>query len=272
MRAFDFEDWDDEDETSGGGVGSLLLGVGLGVGLMYLLDPDRGAQRRSWMKDKAVHWQHQIKDVSAKTSRDVAQRTRGLVARTRLAFQKETDVPDLKLIERVRAAMGRKVSHPRAIVVDANDGIVTLAGPVLAEEVDRLLATVAKVRGVQGIENELEVHSAPYGVPELQGDVGPRTGTPNLWMRTWPPATRLWAGVGGLGLLAFGLPRRTVGGYASGIAGTALLLRALTNSPQILPARGGRDEQGSQEDEQDFGEEGSRDEGEIAEPAFDARS
>ena len=58
----------------------------------------------------------------------------------------------------MRSRIGRVVSHPHAIRVTARAGRVTLRGPILAEEVDELLACVSAVQGVTGVENWLEVH------------------------------------------------------------------------------------------------------------------
>lgn len=47
---------------------------------------------------------------------------------------------------RVRSRLGVLVGHPRSMDVAVHEGRVTLRGPVLAEEVDRPLAGVARVR------------------------------------------------------------------------------------------------------------------------------
>lgn len=44
--------------------GSLINGVVLGAGLMYLLDPDRGARRRSVRRDQVVHLLHETTHTS----------------------------------------------------------------------------------------------------------------------------------------------------------------------------------------------------------------
>ena len=233
-RAVDEIEEEAEIERGATGLIAFLGGVGVGVGLMYLLDPERGAQRRSWMRDKAVHWRHRIADAAEATSRDVAQRTRGLVARTRSRFRHE-DVPDDTLVERVRAEMGRKVSHPRAIDVTAEQGVVTLRGPVFASEADRLLACVERVPGVEDVVNELEVHATAIGVPALQG--GSELEPPIAWWaRGWTPSDRLAAGVVGAGCVAYGARARGLAGAGLGVLGGALLFRAITN----VPARSGR--------------------------------
>ncbi len=69
----------------------------------------------------------------------------------------------------MRAELGRFVSHPRAIAVTVEDGQVRLRGPILAQEVDHLRAAIAKVGGVAGVEDALEVHESAGEVPGLQG-------------------------------------------------------------------------------------------------------
>jgi osmotically-inducible protein OsmY len=136
---------------------NLIGGIGIGIALMYYFDPDRGARRRKLLADQIRSMASQSDDAIGKTSRDLRNRTRGLVAETRARLSGETP-DDVVLVERVRSAMGRVVSHPSAIEVAAAHGRVTLRGAVLAHEVDDLLATVAAVRGVADVDNHLEVH------------------------------------------------------------------------------------------------------------------
>ncbi len=42
--------------AAGGFCGGLLFGVGIGAALMYVLDPDKGQDRRTLIKDKATTW------------------------------------------------------------------------------------------------------------------------------------------------------------------------------------------------------------------------
>ncbi len=70
---------------------------------------------------------------------------------------------------RVRSAIGRAVSNPSAIEVRAENGRITLSGPVLTAEVSELLATVRGVRGVQEVSNQLQTREQPGNVPGLQG-------------------------------------------------------------------------------------------------------
>lgn len=78
-------------------------------------------------------------------------------------------VDDRPLLEHVRAKLGRACSHPRAIDVDDADGAITLCGPILAIEIDNVLATVRGVCGVLSVTNALEPRESAEGVPALQG-------------------------------------------------------------------------------------------------------
>jgi osmotically-inducible protein OsmY len=148
---------------------SKLIGVLIGgAGLMYLLDPDRGARRRALVRDQVARARHKLGDRLDATARDLGNRTRGTLAEARSRFRKEA-VDDAVLHERVRSEIGHAVSHPGAIEENVSDGRVTLRGPVLAHELDGLLRAVRRVRGVSEVRNELEVHQEAGDVPSLQG-------------------------------------------------------------------------------------------------------
>jgi uncharacterized membrane protein len=214
--------------------GKLITGVVVGAGAMYLLDPDRGARRRSLLRDRGVHAGHKLGDGLAATARDARNRTRGTAAALRARFRTE-EPGDEVLHERVRSAIGRVVSHPGAIAVVVTGDRVTLTGQVLADEVDELIQTVAQVRGVSEVRNELEMYQSPAGVPSLQGPGRPRGTRPDVLQNRWAPATRLLAGVAGGVLLAQGIRSRGLVGRSLSAAGVGLLTRALSNtSPRQL--------------------------------------
>jgi len=98
-----------------------------------------------------------IDDAIAKTSCDLSNRARGVVAEAGSVVSGQR-VPDDILVARVESKIGRVVSHPGAIDVRAKDGRVTLRGPVLASEVNNLIGGVRSVRGVTDVEDQLTVH------------------------------------------------------------------------------------------------------------------
>ncbi|HEX6625995.1 MAG TPA: BON domain-containing protein [Pyrinomonadaceae bacterium] len=148
----------------------LLTGAGIGAAIMYILDPDRGNRRRALARDKLVAAGNKTSMYAGKLSRDLGNRAQGLVAETRARFRGE-QVSDDVLVDRVKAELGRHAVHHRALDITANGGRVTLQGPALASEVDELLSAVASVRGVQGVDNQLEVHERADGISSLQGEV-----------------------------------------------------------------------------------------------------
>lgn len=150
---------------------AFLIGLGLGGALMYVLDPDRGNRRRALVRDQAIHLGKQVQGLAGEAgrrSRYYSGKLQGGMATTRSRLGSE-QVDDHVLVERVRAAMGRAVSHPRAIAISAREGHVVLSGPVLARDVEGLIDTVERVPGVRSIENRLDVHEQPGNIPSLQG-------------------------------------------------------------------------------------------------------
>jgi len=204
----------------------------LGGIAMYMLDPDRGKRRRALIGDKAYSIVSDTRQALGAASRDAAHRIEGLRARARRLVS-DTPVPDdLQLIERVRARMGRLVSHPHAIQVGANNGRVTLSGPVLRHEVPRLLDAIRTVWGVASVEDGLVVHDSSESISSLQGGGTADRKRPSARTRArWAPALQGAAIVGG-GLLAlYGLRDRSPLGVILAGGGTALLLRGATNLP-----------------------------------------
>jgi uncharacterized membrane protein len=196
---------------------------------MYFLDPYQGRRRRALVRDKFWSAWVQSSDLLAKAARDLGNRASGIMAEARYAFAEE-DVDDATLVARVRSQVGRAVSHPRAIEVTATQGRVTLRGPILAHEVARLLQMVRSVRGVQALDNQLDVHEQADNIPGLQGRGTPRRGhVPELLQSNWTPALRALVGAAGGALTLSGLTQRGVLGLATGLVGAGMLARAVTN-------------------------------------------
>jgi uncharacterized membrane protein len=207
----------------------LVGGMGLGAALMYLLDPDAGKRRRAVLRDKAGRAASQAREALAAAGQDLVNRATGLAAQARGRLQAE-EAPDAVLVERVRSQIGRLVRHPRSVEVSAQQGRVTLTGPVLADEAEALRAGVAAVPGVRGVADRLEVHGEPGGVPGLQG-AGKTARDWTGWPSDWPPSVRLLAALAGTALTAYGVSRRSPLACVAGAAGLGLLARGLTNTP-----------------------------------------
>src|SRR5262245_4041237 len=111
------------------GILPYLAGAGSGLVAAWLLDPQLGRRRRAMLRDKAVRTVHEVTGVVDTGVRDLAHRAKGRVATTRGRFSR-AEVDDDVLCERVRAELGRCVSHPHAIQVTCASGQVTLSGPI----------------------------------------------------------------------------------------------------------------------------------------------
>ena len=188
---------------------ALLTGIGIGAALAYILDPGRGARRRALVRDKVVRGSRLTRDGLDATMRDMSNRAHGIVAATRGRFSHDyTD--NETLVERVRAKLGRASSHARAIDVYADDGCVTLRGPILASELNGVLATVAGVRGVESVVSELEPHESAERIPSLQGEGRIPGPSIDVLQRNWAPATRALVSLGALaaGATALAYARR----------------------------------------------------------------
>jgi osmotically-inducible protein OsmY len=143
-------------------------GAGLGAGLMYLLDPQGGKQRRTLARDKATQAYSASSGAVRKSATGLGSRGRSLATGAG-AFLSRDGVRDRVLAERIRSKLGRWVSHPDAVQVEVNEGNVKLRGHVLATNSADLLLKVSQLKGVQSVESELEIHSSADGVDALQG-------------------------------------------------------------------------------------------------------
>jgi len=200
----------------------MLYSAAAGALAMYFLDPQGGRRRRARTRDKLAHAQRRLRNAYDVTARDARHRMNGLQAMSRRFLRRESAPPDEKLVGRVRAILGRYVSHPHAIEVCATDGRVTLSGPILEAEVQRLLGVVKHVPGARSVENRLSVHQEAGNVSSLQGGVQRRGQRFELLQANWSPSARLVVGTAGLALLLRG-------GLIGRLGGAALLARAISN-------------------------------------------
>ena len=179
----------------------MWIGIGIGAAVAFMADPRGGRRRRALARDQFVRAGRKTRDALDATARDFANRTSGVLAATRGRL-KAGDVDDHRLIERVRARLGRVCSHPRAVDVEARGGTVTLRGPILAGEIESVLSTVRAVRGVQSVTNLLESHQSAEGIPALQGEGSTADPSLDLLQRNWAPATQALVSAAGLAATA----------------------------------------------------------------------
>jgi hypothetical protein len=103
------------------------------------------------------------------TARHVADQVKGVLATGNVdRVSSRHPENDAQLRERVMARLGHFVSHPGAIEVSVNDGVVRVSGQVLAQELDGLLTQLTRLPGVHKVHNALGVLQDPSGFGEAQ--------------------------------------------------------------------------------------------------------
>ena len=224
MGRHNHEEWDELPGMALSALGCFAAGAGL----MYLLDPNRGAYRRHVMRDKTVSALNESGTGLRRTGQYLRDSSRGLVAETRARFRHEV-ASDYKIGARVRSAMGRVVSHPSAVWVSVVDGNVTLCGEVLAGEHKALLAAANGARGVRSVVDQLNVHESAAGVASLQGEGRTAPSGDSVMRESWSPLTRTLVGLTGGAMGLYGAIRRDWLGAGLGLLGLGMATRGATN-------------------------------------------
>jgi hypothetical protein len=150
---------------------NFFTGALLGAGILYLMDPDRGERRRALVRDKFVRFGNDARWYANKQMRNANNHVRGTVAEYYSRWRDSRgEVSDEVLEERVRAQIGHVVSHPGSLDVVATGGHVTIAGPVLRGESEKLRERLDVTRGVRDYDLRVEEHDSAENVPGLQGE------------------------------------------------------------------------------------------------------
>ncbi|HVE52817.1 MAG TPA: BON domain-containing protein [Ramlibacter sp.] len=123
---------------------------------MYYLDPELGAQRRALLAEL-------VRGGLPGSARPP--HGRGRYARHMRDAPVHADPrSDAELRERIQLRLGRMVSHPRAIRVDVEDGVVRLSGRVLAKEHAGLLEQVRQMAGMHELVDAMSAHDLPHEI------------------------------------------------------------------------------------------------------------
>lgn len=167
---------------------SVLTSAGIGAALVYLFDPVSGNRRRALVRERASKSVHDAQRFLDIASRDLQNRSLGMMEemRSRMAGQK---VDDDKLVRRVAAKLGHHMMRAKDVGITAEDGVVTLQGPVLSSEIDAVLRAIGRIPGVREVRSQLEIHEPSDEMQHTQ-------------RKKWTPARRLAMGSAGLILAA----------------------------------------------------------------------
>lgn len=126
---------------------ATLGAAAAGALAMYYLDPELGARRRALL---------------AELVRDgLPAGRRPRLRRPRAAALQADPRSDAELRDRLQSRLGRLVSHPGALRVDVDQGVVRLGGRVLAKEREGLLEQVRQLPGVKDVVDAMIAHDHP---------------------------------------------------------------------------------------------------------------
>src|SRR5690606_16914543 len=114
--------------------------------------------RRALVRDQVVHAGHELEETARSTARHARNKARGLAHEAKAGLL-EREVDDRVLEERVRSELGRGLSTAAQLEVAADHGRVMLSGVVTADEIQQVVRTARSVRGVESVENRLEVQT-----------------------------------------------------------------------------------------------------------------
>jgi uncharacterized membrane protein len=206
---------------------TLLTTIGIGAGLMYFFDPQQGNRRRTIVRDRANSLVSQVDSSLDVAIEDAKNRARGALAELSARLSDE-ETPDWVLEERVRTSLGRATHHTRGLQVEASEGRITLSGPALREEAEAIVKTASRTRGVQAVQNNLQLFDNPEDIPSLQGN-GRSEQSTNILEQNWSPGQRLLGSVAGGLLAAYGASRGGLLKPLLGGMGLFLTARGLTN-------------------------------------------
>jgi gas vesicle protein len=140
----------------------------LGVGLMFLMDPQRGQARRKWLMDGVARLVRNTGSSFYRTGKDLADRATGAADDMGRHYATGGPVASEQLQQRVRDELAGLCTQPDLIQVmaDAN-GSITLTGTIPAAEFDKLMSSVEQVDGVVLVINHLDV-AAGHDSPERE--------------------------------------------------------------------------------------------------------
>lgn len=126
------------------------LGLSAGAGLMYLLDPVHGGERRAALRSQLSHATGALQSALAHASEDT-----GLLGWARRLLHPGR-LSDEQLLARVRTVLSCVTPHAGEITLQARHGAVTVGGEVPFDEIDKILTCIAATRGVQKVHSQLD--------------------------------------------------------------------------------------------------------------------
>lgn len=130
----------------------------MGIGLMYLMDPERGRARRAWLADTVGGFVKNTGQTFYRTGKDLSNRMTG--GSDSGAAGPVAPTSSEQLLDSVKSEVARVSPNNQIDVMADVNGTVTLTGSIRPEDADRVIAAVEDVPGVILVINRLEMQSA----------------------------------------------------------------------------------------------------------------
>jgi len=152
----------------------IALGALAGASLMLFLAPSNGRRSRALVKDKlksAGGNAAKLRHEAARRAADLRNRAEGKLHEAR-SSNDEDFADDNTIADRVRTALGENelTRNLERLNVDCVDGIVTLRGPMVDEELRAQIETlVGGVKGVREVRSHLLLSDAPEDTQTFVG-------------------------------------------------------------------------------------------------------
>lgn len=144
----------------------MLIGAAGGAAATYFADPDRGRARRAQAADQLEAAMRDGLDTVEKQVDYQAGQAKGAVAERVNLGGSDYDAKTLQ--RKVESEVLGHVDAPSGeIVVVAEDGTVTLRGPVSTQhQIDEIVRRTRNVEGVRDVRNELHLPGEPASTSE----------------------------------------------------------------------------------------------------------
>lgn len=129
----------------------------MGIGLMYLMDPERGRARRAWLSNTVGDFVKSTGQTFYRTGKDLNNRVTGAGSSGGTSIHPARPMQSEQLLDNVRAELARvaPANHQIDVMADVN-GTVTLTGSIRPEDADIVIAAIEDVPGVILVINRLE--------------------------------------------------------------------------------------------------------------------
>jgi osmotically-inducible protein OsmY len=137
----------------------FLRFAAIGAALVYFLDPQQGARRRSMARDRFLAFFRRRGREAARFGRAASSEAYGLKQKATHLREEPKEFDDQTLKAKVESEVFRPADAPKGDVnVNVEDGVVYLRGEVERPElINDLESRVRSVQGVRDVENLLHV-------------------------------------------------------------------------------------------------------------------